>query len=143
MQPYPPSPGPHLPLTLPLHLAVQTAATPSTAEVLGGTGPSGAVATAKGNFSTPASGNGTGIVTGLLPATNYTVSHSKTTNPCSACCGTARKGAALRVCAAALLWVIWMPLTCVQQSLCSRIIHVWLWAYLWTCLFYLTHCVRI
>ena len=53
---------------------LQTAATPSTAEVLGGTGPSGAVATARGNFSTPSSGNGTALVTGLLPATNYTVS---------------------------------------------------------------------
>ena len=74
LQLYPPCLAPRLPLSLPLSLALQTAATPSTVEVLGGTGPSGAVATAKGSFSTPANGNGTAVVTGLLPATNYTVS---------------------------------------------------------------------
>ena len=73
--PPPLSPSPPLPrLLLSLTGALQTAATPSTGEVLGGTGPAGAVATASGQFNTPATGNGTATVTGLLPATNYTVS---------------------------------------------------------------------
>lgn len=63
-----------IPLSLPLPL--QAGALPSTADVLLGTGPSGAVATTAGKFDTAASGKGTAVITGLIPATNYTVSHA-------------------------------------------------------------------
>ena len=46
---------------------------PTTVNVIAGTGPSGAVATTSGRFTTAASGSGTAVVTRLLPATNYTV----------------------------------------------------------------------
>ncbi|KAL3148640.1 hypothetical protein ABBQ38_014063 [Trebouxia sp. C0009 RCD-2024] len=45
---------------------------PAVVDVIAGNGPSGAVATASGSFTTAASGSGTAVVSGLLPATNYT-----------------------------------------------------------------------
>lgn len=58
-----------------LHLQAGAVATPpSTADVIAGNGPSGAVATTSGSFATAASGSGTAVVTSLMPATNYTVS---------------------------------------------------------------------
>lgn len=47
---------------------------PTIANVIAGVGPSSATATAYGSFATTSGANGTVVVTGLTPATNYTVS---------------------------------------------------------------------
>ena len=66
----------------PCFFLLQSATTtlPTAAKVVAGAAAAGVTAIARGTFNALVNGNGTALVTGLLPASNYTVSEAASTS---------------------------------------------------------------